>query len=332
MHFAFTAEEEITSKTLTVTIAMRDIQETVTRQASITLDMAAAFSWNRDVTYDEEGGVNLPTSPTGIPEVVSLQAAPTLQPGAAWFVGGVQFTGSALHPTTGQEHRHNRTIALRMFQGKSAVYGAETTYSELLTDIGAGKLTKNTLATNRARGYPIASFITSREGLLLNELSDGGFFRANITLYIPKLPVRVRVVRRIPGQSPMPPAANMWAYSETYTEQKSVISFQYYFSGTGAPRLKSDGDPSYPVDTEFSYIIAADDPQATFSVSFGTAVNFGTATFDGVKTISAKFGVVGVHTINVTATNSLGSRIWPVAFRITPFAIDQLEPATAVRV
>jgi hypothetical protein len=217
----FLAAETFNSRQLTFTVAIKNLTETASATLAYTASLQTPVTWIGELAYDGEGGINVPSSYTGVAEL----------PHNNFEVGTLRYAGAALNPANGAVHNLEQRSAITAYNLPSSMkieaYGSLSagaflheqpttvrTINTITVAISstrtAGKVRKDFLApirfyTKSSRGaYYERRIQTDRFGpfttvLLLSELVDGGNFTANLSMSLPQTPTRTSYLTRFPG-------------------------------------------------------------------------------------------------------------------------------------
>ena len=112
VYFAnFLAAETFNSRELTFTVAIKNLTETASATLAYTASLATPVTWIGELTYDGEGGINVPSSYTGVPELPYNNSE----------VGTLRYAGAALNPANGAVHNLEQRSEITAYSLPSSI-------------------------------------------------------------------------------------------------------------------------------------------------------------------------------------------------------------------
>jgi len=230
----FLAVETFNSREVTFTVSIKNLTETAIATLVYTASLQTPVTWIGDLAYDGEGGINVPSSYSGVAEI----------PWDSYEVGRLRYAGAALNPADGAVHNLEQlteytaynlpsSMSLETFTGGSGALlhnrpDAPQTINGRQVSISpnrsVGKVRKDYLAPIRAynsgqggilfpgsaaggsyysRDYMLRATVdrvgSNERRLYLSELVDGGSFTASLSMSLPQTPTRTTYQTRNPG-------------------------------------------------------------------------------------------------------------------------------------
>jgi len=138
----------------------------------------------------------------------------------------------------------------------------------------------------------------------IRRLFDGRFYRASATF--------LRPIQTVFAPAPF----FGYKFYTSYEEIEVSRTFEYYKNGPAVPKFTSPLSTSTFIDTDFRYVVTADDSRSTFSVNLGSATGL---TFDGTNAIEGSVATAGDYNIGLVATNSFGTSVANLDLEVKPF-------------